>query len=541
MRVPEARSTARVGTLNTVMASPDAFGAGIGRAMEGVGREVSKLGEKGMDVAAEMKRKQVIRDAEDAFSNASMQGEEWYQSDVASKKGRDTDLFDGPEKFQKNITSKLDDIYTKTADGLSDNAKQRFGVMWQNQRMALEKRAANHFFTQQEDAAKYASKRAVDAAAANYALQAQQYTKKQPDGTVSIDWKELDRMIPDVVSAQSIYNKRHGIPDEIDLPDGTKQNTLVKDARAGAHAKAIEAMLSANEYDEADAYLKSVTDSSVYKNDLDPKQIAVSKEAIQQGRERLQKRNESVETDRLYKDWMNGSTPLNAPAKEIISKYPGLSDSMKVKMLASDAKQKPVMDEKLIAGGFADIAATDATPANGILLARRLEEQGFKKETDTAIWNAFDEKFNPQKAGSVSGKYSGQFAIEKAQLVDTLTKANDGWLWTHPVSMKGDKLSDFNALVARETDGMDNFVSERVKKGVPYEQAISDYWKQPRIAELKKTKNIKAFIENRVKAPDPQQEKKSDAGAAVLRGMVPAQSAYFNLSDEQFNAFGLGK
>ncbi len=480
MRVPEAKSNASINTLSTPTASPTAFGAGIGRAIEGMGQEMTRQSAKVADVVIKAKEMKVIREAEDAYADLSFESENWYNDTVASKLGRDTDEFDGQDNFGKNISNPLKEMYTKRIDGMSENAAQRLGVMFSNRRMAIEKRAANHLFTQQTAAAKQASVRALDAATDGYAIQARQYTKKQPDGSVHIEEAELARLMPDVIAAQKIYHSRHGIINEVELPDGSKQNILVKTARAGAHEKAISGMMSAGEFDEAEAYLNAITESETYKDDLDEKQVNITRKAITDNRKAMEEAA-NAQSNQTVTDFVNQNARMpNLSEQAQMGLTPETLTSLRTGKFKVDPKIELPTAIELRAEMLAYDPEEDPDGSKHLALAQKIESFS-STETKTFLRNVL------KRATSVEAAKTDDILhteIEEAMLgMDFRFGIGDGF------EGAGKKGKEKVRLVQKELAIYD----EWVKESNPTVQQRFEYLEKGRFADMKAASSMKAF------------------------------------------------
>jgi hypothetical protein len=250
---------------------------------------------------------------------------------------------------------------------------------------------------------------------------------------------------------------------------------------------------------------------------------------------KARQRAENAEVSRLQADLVSGAFDSKAAPEKVEAAYPNLSDGFKLAYRKASSERLPEMNEALIGSAFKDIANTEATPENGILLARRLEAQGFKKDTDAAVWKTFEQKFYPTGGAE---DYSDRFAIEKHQLVKAMETANQrtGFLnlRPNPLSTSGDKLSNFNRALARETDAMDSFVKARIKKGVPYETAISDYWEQPRIKTMVDDHNINALLDVTLSPVEVAKRRaNAAAGINVLTNTAAAAQSLFYVDAAQ--------
>jgi hypothetical protein len=509
MRVPEARSTARVGVISTPRASAEAFGAGVARGIEEVGGQVARIGGLAMEVAVEQKRQKVIREAEDGYSNWLRQANDISNTEVFSKAGAQTDhLLDDDESpensgFNTNYTSKLDKAFSDVSANLSPNAKQRLGVMVQNQRLAYETRARNHVFAQQNEAAKYSAKVAVDVSQESAAQQARAYTKKQPDGTVNVAWPEIDRLMGDVVSAQSIYNARTGTPNEITLPDGSKKNVLAETARAGAHQKAIETLMAAGEYDEAQAYLEGLKaekrpDGSVnpYLNDFDGKQIKAAADTIKSARNVAETEQAKAQNESLVKWQLDNPGKLPSIlegrkqgwAPEILLKIQTAQQKAKADAEKPQIENASARDLFTKVRNYSEAADPDGSKALEISLG--LAELPDAKRS--FIEGAFKAKRTAPKAGTFDDVKSVQASISN-QLMDLVDKANTNGRTEYGGSR--DKKGKFTGELSVAAGAVQSMVDSYVKKNDPsVDQLMEWYQTNPSIKTLREDLELKGFV-----------------------------------------------
>lgn len=517
MRVPEAKPTVRINTLSTATASPDAFGAAVGRGIEAVGGQVARIGGIAMDAAVEMKRQRVVREAEDGYSNWLKQANEISNTEVFGKAGAQTDNLldddDNPENsgFRINYTSKLDKAFTDVSANLSPNAKQRLGVMVQNQRQAYETRARNHVFTQQQEAAKYSAKVAVDVSQESAAQLARAYTKKQPDGTVNVQWSEVDRVMGDVVSAQSIYNARTGTPNEITLEDGSKKNVLAETARAGAHQKAIETLMAAGEYDEAQAYLDGLTSekrpdgsANPYLNDFDGKQVKATQVTIKSARNAAETETAKAQNESLVK-WQLDN-PGKLPSMEEGRKQgwrPELLLEIQTKRAKAQADaEKPLVENKAARDLYARVRnyseAQDPDGSKALEISLGLAELPDAKRQ--FIEGAFKTKREAAKAEP--GDVEALKASITGQLLDLVVRANsDGKneysgsriMKTQRNSMR--KAGEFTGDLSVAAGAVQSMVDSYVKKNKPSADQLLDWYNtNPSIKSLRDDMKLKDFI-----------------------------------------------
>jgi hypothetical protein len=357
-----------------------------------------------------------------------------------------------------------------------------------NQRLAMETRAANHIFTQQKEAAKQSSSYALGAALDSYATQAQQYSKRGEDGAVSIEWKELERVLPDVIAAQAIYNARHGISNEMELPDGTKQNVLEKQARASAHAKAIETMMARAEFDEADAYLAAVSGEGKYKDDLDAKQIKVAKDAIKNGREKTRIESERA-VNETYLDWQ-----LANPEAELtlsMAQEMGLPKEFQVKVMRANQKaegqrQNAVIANELLPEVIAYDASDDKDRKKGQELYLKI--RSLPEEHSGFLSKIFNEQYAASK-GVPGAKSKAAVLTEIAGFLladpkkGTAADFHRGWGkgWTDEEAVRQTALEQ------------DRFLTW-VKQTNPTDEEMLEYTqKNPRWSALRTKRNLATF------------------------------------------------
>jgi hypothetical protein len=265
--------------------------------------------------------------------------------------------------------------------------------------------------------------------------------------------------------------------------------------------------------------------------------------------ERVQKRVEGAEIDRYLKDAVADPDMVTWSAAKVEKVYPSLPDKVKLKLrsdeAAAKAKQGQPMSKDSYKLAFMDVSMANAgDPASGMLLARDLDRRGFKRGVDAALFKAFDAKFNPGDQPSVPQHYTQQFSDEKVSLVDALTEANNRGFWKSQVlggsTEKGDETTDFNRLVSRELDALDGFVSERVKKGVQYPDAIQEYWEQPRVAKMVHDRDISGMI-SRATGDGPRASAQSAQGRSIIfnPASTVAQPRMYNIPDADAQLLGL--
>lgn len=262
--------------------------------------------------------------------------------------------------------------------------------------------------------------------------------------------------------------------------------------------------------------------------------------------EKVKKRVERNEIDRYLKDAVADPSMVNFSARKVEQMYPALPDSVKLKLRADEAKQVPPMTKDSYKLAMLDISMANADdPASGMLLARDLDRRGFKRSEDRALYRAFDDKFNPSAQAAVPQHYSQQFSDEKVALTDALTEANSRGFWRPQAldgsTKKGDETTEFNRLVSRELDALDGFVSERVKKGVQYPDAIREYWEQPRVAKLVHDRDISAMIGRATGSAGVKASAQEARGASILSGSgsTPLRTGMYNISAADAQMIGL--
>jgi hypothetical protein len=509
MRVPEAKSTARLNVLSAPQASADDFGAGVGRANAQLGNQLQNISEQGIDMAVQAAQAKSIQVQEDGYSAVTVGMEDWERDNVSNQLSRQTDIFLGDENYQKNVSTPLDEIFVKSTEGMGDKQRAGVGVMIAERRAAIERRVKNHTATQQKSAGQQAAGLARDSALGGYATQARTYTKKQPDGSVSIEFSELEAVLPDVISAQQVYNRRHGI-----------EGDAAQMARVGAHEAAINRMVAVDEFDEADAYLDAVASSETYGTDLSAEQQKDARKEIKKARTGFEKGVQTGELVRYQNDFYQNNVPKDLTPKQLDEIYPDLAPSFKAQY-AKSYKAKPIsMSEQTITQAFNAVAAAPVDETEGILLARQLKSMGFSRETDKALYRSFDDKFNPKADAVGGGKFAKQKSVSEARIVDAFEKTNvrSGFLnyRARPFSERDGKISEFNQNLAQELDYYNTFVSDEMDRNKTWVEADAAYWKSDRMTTLQAEGNLPDFVESRY----------------IVGEEVPAEADYLLDADE---------
>lgn len=264
-RVPTTTQSVGVDVHRGRTSNPDAFGAGVGRAVQGFGNTVNKAGDMGSDIAIKMEKDRVTRLAEDGYNSFVEEAGQFAQDNIFSKKGAETDEWKDPEGFRKHVTGEFDKISARVVEGMDDKARDRYERMIARQRISLEGRAGAHYVRQQEFAARETSKKAVSTATQ---LGADLVRGSISPGTGGIDSSEWSSVFQEAEAALKVMNSRHGLSNE----------GAAKDARRGVLKQAVSAMLATGDDESAAMLLEEIRDK--YPDDFTDVELAATESSI---------------------------------------------------------------------------------------------------------------------------------------------------------------------------------------------------------------------------------------------------------------------
>lgn len=304
---------------------------------------------------------------------------------------------------------------------------------------------------------------------------------------------------------------------------------------------------------QADELLKSVGDKKAFRylNDAERgKYVGIINDAAAAPRKRMEERNKLEEVDfagRFQKAVADGETingvPVYAASAELIeTKFGKIPDRLKADMIIKKAKEAPVPTVEDYTYFSEKIAALKPDDKVGWMKVRReMESRGLKPETEKPLFDMMGEILKPVDG---TEKFTEQYANEKAKFIKEMAEANDkskffGSLVPGPVDEKGnlkDKTTEYAALLARELDSMNSFVSERSKK-VGYSQAITEFWEQPHVKEMRDKNNIRVMID-RVTDPAASAKKTQQIDSALntLTNRTTAVQSSLYVQDEDMNS-----
>lgn len=297
---------------------------------------------------------------------------------------------------------------------------------------------------------------------------------------------------------------------------------------------------------QADELLKLVGDKKTfqYLNDAERgKYVGIINEAAGAPRKRMEERSklEAVDfADRFQKAVADGETingvPVYAASADLIeTKFGKIPDRLKADMIIQKAKEKPVPTVEDYSYFSEKIAALKPDDKVGWMKVRReMESRGLKPETEKPLFDMMGEILKPV-AGTE--KFSEQYATEKAKFIKEMAQANDkSDTWGNLVKGSADdKTTEYAALLAREMDSMNGFITERSKK-VGYSQAITEFWEQPHVKEMRDKNNIRVMI-NRVTDPREaaKKTKSIDSGLNALTNKTATVQSSLYVADDDYN------
>jgi hypothetical protein len=207
---------------------------------------------------------------------------------------------------------------------------------------------------------------------------------------------------------------------------------------------------------------------------------------------------EQTELERYQTDFFEGTLDEEMTADELAVKYPNLSPAFKASWKsANNVKKEPVTIEG-INQAFEMIANAPSDPKQGILLNHQLRSMGFNESNSGALFDTWKAKYDPQQS---KGSYTNEKSISTAKITNLLVTENErgrGRLFhvgsggkKNPTT---DKLSEFNAVLAKELDFYETYTKELMSKGKSWPEADASYWELPKIKKLTDEKSIRGYL-----------------------------------------------
>lgn len=483
-------------------ASPDAFGAGIGRATQNLGGAIAGVGEQGAAYAAQRKQQNDTRTLQEKSLLMEKEIDDTLAAEVMNATGEGVSQWtDKPDGFQK-IQAKLEEIERKYSKDLSGGAAERFRIKAMETRFGYESQFSKHIAAESN---RYATKVAADRLELDITHSPDSFDQwtVEPDG---FQTQALNSVRKKVIASAKVHFARQDLPTVVDDVDMVKQY-----ANARVNAQIIGDFVANEQFDKADAFMAWIEsdDMADYAAGFEDQDRKKAKDLISGGREVVQRRTYGEAQDSYLEQRLGGKE--YATYKEFNEANPAMDPAQKlrIKDAYASAKSNEPIDRKVYEYYVRQIAAAETDPFAGDIIKVEMQTRGISRESYSGLYAVWDSKFKPG-AGGAAPKYANQKSLSHARLAETLRNANvvkkvfkDGKEFSEKHDKElgpGDKphtLSAYNAEYAKELDAYDTFLSAKMDKGVTFEEADAAYWQSDRMVRLQQDGQLANFLKDR--------------------------------------------